>query len=311
MTAPVAPLTLPRPSALRSVAACLLYGTASVCITFFNKAVFSVFHFHYPVLMSLAQILFCLAALRTAGALRLVQLPPLTYSLAVKAFPLAFCWWLYAVTGLVALRYLTIPMFSTLRKFTTVIVLLGETLFLHKRSPPSVWVSVLLIAAGGALAGVTDRSVSVPGYLLVGVCCLATAAYLVLIVRVGASSGLDLVGMLYYNNLLSLPLVLAFLFGGTTEAATVGAFPSLREPSFWAVFGFSSALATVLNFSIFFCTKVNSPLATNVTGQVKDVLTVTVGSFAFGDVTLSAPNVAGLALSLAGSATFCAVKQVQ
>lgn len=53
----------------RAVAACALYGTSSVAITFFNKAVFSVFHFHYPVFMTLVQILFCLAALRIANAL--------------------------------------------------------------------------------------------------------------------------------------------------------------------------------------------------------------------------------------------------
>lgn len=55
----------------RAVAACVLYGTSSVAITFFNKAVFSVFHFHYPVFMTLVQILFCLAALRIANALGL------------------------------------------------------------------------------------------------------------------------------------------------------------------------------------------------------------------------------------------------
>lgn len=294
----------------RAVAACALYGTSSVAITFFNKAVFSVFHFHYPVFMTLVQILFCLAALRIANALGFLKLPPVTKELAITVFPLAFFWWLYAVTGLVALRYLTIPMFSTLRKFTSLVVLVGETLILRKRSPPSVWLSVLLIVAGGCLAGATDRSASAIGYLLVGICCVATAAYLVLIVRVGASSGLDSVGMLYYNNLLSLPLVLSFLAVGTSELRFVRSFPSLSSPTFWGVFGASSALATVLNFSVFFCTNVNSPLATTVTGQVKDMVTISVGSFAFGDVTLTPPNVAGLLLSILGSALFCGVKHV-
>lgn len=55
----------------RAVAACALYGTSSVAITFFNKAVFAVYHFHYPVFMTLVQILFCLATLRVANALGL------------------------------------------------------------------------------------------------------------------------------------------------------------------------------------------------------------------------------------------------
>lgn len=75
MGEPPAAVVLPPPSPVasvgRAVAACALYGTSSVAITFFNKAVFAVFHFHYPVFMTLVQILFCLGALRIANVLGL------------------------------------------------------------------------------------------------------------------------------------------------------------------------------------------------------------------------------------------------
>lgn len=50
---------------------CLFYGCTSVSITFFNKAVFSVYEFRYPCILTLLQISFCIAALTTASTLKL------------------------------------------------------------------------------------------------------------------------------------------------------------------------------------------------------------------------------------------------
>ncbi len=55
------------------------------------------------------------------------------------------------------------------------------------------------------------------------------------------------------------------------------------------------------------CTLVNSPLATNVTGQMKDILTTALGMALFGDVRYSPLNVGGIVLGLLGSITYSAV----
>lgn len=54
-------------SLARSLGACALYGTTSVTITFFNKAVFSVYGFHFPCFVTLVQILICIAGLSAAS----------------------------------------------------------------------------------------------------------------------------------------------------------------------------------------------------------------------------------------------------
>lgn len=237
-----------------------------------------------------------------------IKLPALEKSLVKKVYPLSFCWWTYVVSGLVALRYLTVPMFSTLRKFTTMLVLIGERVLLDRRAPGQVWATIWVMVVGGLIAGVTDLSMSLPGYFFVAICCTATALYLILIVRVGASSKLDTFGLLYYNNLLSLPLMLGYMVLFTDEPANVPSYPHIRDPRFWMFLLFSAAQATLLNLAIFLCTKVNSPLATAVTGQVKDIITVSVGLFLFGDVKFSAPNLCGLAIALIGSMMYSYVK---
>ncbi len=52
---------------------CLQYGSISVAITLFNRAVFSVYHFNYPSTVTLLQILVSLlymAVLRATGHMR-------------------------------------------------------------------------------------------------------------------------------------------------------------------------------------------------------------------------------------------------
>jgi solute carrier family 35 len=300
---PALPVTL-----ARSLGVCALYGGTSVSITFFNKAVFAVYKFNYPCAVTLLQILVCLTFLRGAHAAGFIALPALTPALARVVFPLTICWWTYVVSGLVALRYLTVPMFSTLRKFTVLLVLVAEHYLLRKRAPPTVWGAVAVMALGGLVAGATDLSMSIPGYIFVALCCASTALYLILIVRVGTASKLDTFGLLYYNNVLSLPLMVGYLLLFTNERAGVLAYPRLGDVTFWTFLLVSAAQATVLNLAIFLCTKVNSPLATAVTGQVKDLITVSVGLFLFGDVKISVPNLCGLFLALVGSMLYSYVK---
>jgi len=46
--------------------------------------------------------------------------------MARKLWPMAMGWWVYGVSGVIALKYLNVPMFSAFRRFTTIIVMFGE-----------------------------------------------------------------------------------------------------------------------------------------------------------------------------------------
>lgn len=305
---PPPPTPPPHVTMAQSVGLCMLYGCTSVSITFFNKAVFSVYKFNFPCFVTLMQIIVCLSYLTIANALGKIKLPRLTKPLSRTIYPLTLCWWTYVVSGLVALRYLNVPMFSTLRKGTALLVLIGERLVLKKKASSAVWASISVMCAGGVIAGFTDLTGSLPGYIFVAICCVSTAMYLILIVRVGSSSGLDSFGLLYYNNVLSLPLMLAYLLLFTDEVAGVAEYPQLFEPRFCIFLFVSASQATLLNLAIFLCTRVNSPLATTVTGQAKDLVTVSVGLFLFGDVKITVPNLTGLGLALFGSMLYSYVK---
>jgi hypothetical protein len=122
-------------------------------------------------------------------------------------------------------------------------------------------------------------------------------------------------GLMFYNNLVSLPFVVLICLARGDFSASAG-YEHYSSVSFWvmhrrarvwrcdlplrqACFVFQATLAFFLNYSIFLCTQLNTPLVTSVTGQIKNIATTAVGYFLFGDVQYSFWNVVGLIVGIA------------
>ena len=250
------------------------------------------------------------------------------------------------LTGLGALKYLNIPMFksaatharfpishftttqcqsqragcgsqrslvllcvvccSALRRVTTLFTMWGEYALLTVRSSQPVQASVYLMVVGALIAAVYDFDFSLIGYVLVALNCFFTAAYLLAIAKFG-KQGLNTFGLMYYNNIQSLPLVvlLCWLNG---DFEVLSNYKYRYDMGFWICFLFQSGLAFLLNYSIFLCTNINSALATSVTGQIKNIATTAVGYFSFGDVTYNVWNVVGLAVGVVASTWYSWLK---
>lgn len=220
--------------------------------------------------------------------------------------PLAFFWWLYVVSGVTALRYLNVPMFSVLRRSTTLLVVLGEVVTFGRRPSARSLAALTVMVVGAAVAGLSDPTFSAPGYFWVFVCVVATAIYLILIKALRESTGLDQNTMLLYNSVLALP-AMAVVVIASGELSAAAAYPRLFEPRFVLFLLASASQAFLLNLAIFRCTLINSPLATSVTGQVKDFALTGLGATCFPDVRLTPLNVVGLAVGLTGSAAYSIV----
>ena len=66
------------PNASTKLLACLSYGSVSVSITLFNKAVFSVYGFHYPNFVTTLQILVSILYMNLLKRVGAFQFSPLT-----------------------------------------------------------------------------------------------------------------------------------------------------------------------------------------------------------------------------------------
>ncbi|XRA99106.1 UDP-N-acetylglucosamine/UDP-glucose/GDP-mannose transporter [Pycnococcus provasolii] len=307
MTAIVADAADRPVSKLESIATCVAYGTVSISITLFNKAVFSVYNFNFPNIVLLLQLFISLVLLQVLRKNPLVRRDQTTAEQRRNATPMMLFWIAYVVSGVYALQHLNVPMFNVIRRTSVLPVLVGEYLIYNRVPSLPSGGAIALMVAGAWVAGIGDMDYNALGYFWAVVCVICTCAYLLLLKRVKESSGLSDATLLWLNNMYSFPLMLLWTCGGTNECVDVWSYPRLSEPSFIGFLLVSASQALLLNLAIYRCTAVNSALATTIVGNVKDVLLTTVGLFLFGDVTFNRTNLAGLGLGLAGGISYSVI----
>jgi solute carrier family 35 protein len=115
--------------------------------------------------------------------------------------------------------------------------------------------------------------------------------------------------MMFYNNMMSIPLIVVLVF--FLELNSVLHYPRLFELGFIICFAMSAVQAFLLNYFIFLCSTVNSPLTTSITGQIKAVASSVIGLFLFGDVTITLLLLLGLLISTIGSVYYGVIKYQQ
>eukprot|EP01102_Stenamoeba_stenopodia_P013646 TRINITY_DN4459_c0_g1_i1.p1 TRINITY_DN4459_c0_g1~~TRINITY_DN4459_c0_g1_i1.p1 ORF type:complete len:327 (+),score=41.22 TRINITY_DN4459_c0_g1_i1:258-1238(+) len=292
------------------------YMATSVALIVFNKIALSVYHFPYANFITMLQMLLSLLLLIPLRKFDLISFH--IESNLVEPSPLLMIGWsslrgsavisgaylLYLVLGMFALRGVSIPMYTTLRRMTVMFVMLLETTGYRQTYSAKVKISVSIMVLGALIAGARDLSFDLKAYVAVLIYDIATAIYLVLIARIGKSTNLNPWGLMYSNTLLSLPL-LALLNLATGELQNAWNWEGAWSASGFqfAMFG-SSVLAFMLNFTIFWNTTVNSALTQTVAGQFKDLVTIIVGFFAFGDIQNDLLNIIGITVGFAGSVAY-------
>jgi len=219
-----------------------------------------------------------------------------------------FC--LNVVLGLAGLIGVNVAMFSCLRRVTTLTVMLLQYILMHTIESYPVQGSIYLTVIGALVAGLGDLTFDLYSYVLIFLNCLVTAFYLVSIKLVQRHSPMTEYSLLYYISITALPVASIFVIL-SGELTTVIRSPHWTDLSFLSLFFLSGVQGLLINYSIYLCTNVNSPLATSITGQIKNVVTTFVGMIAFGDFVYTPLNAAGLSLGLLGSVLYSWLKLVE
>lgn len=209
--------------------------------------------------------------------------------------------------ALVALSSLNIPMYSTFKRLTTAVVMILEFIILRKKPSLSVSLCVVIMSCGAMIAGLGDITFDFTGYSMAAVSCIVQASYLVYVAKKEKELDLNSFGLLNYNSILSLPFVVLVGFI-KDEYTSAWNYTHWTETYFIFNFTMACALGAFLNYSIFVCTVINSPLTLTVSGQIKSIFTVTFGFFAFEGVVVTPLNILGIGLNTLGSAGYSAIK---
>ncbi|CAE7715875.1 UTR7 [Symbiodinium sp. CCMP2456] len=198
----------------------------------------------------------------------------------------------------IAMRRTSLPVYNILKRLQPVYAMVQD--WYIRGTCPDAWecLGVALISAGTVVTGIGDLDFDLVGYMLALSAAGCQSLYLVLARNAqdrAEMSSMDLVFYTaFYNSILFVPLT-------AVELPSVASF--LQGPGevsnlvlFMLPYVF---LGAVLNFSTFWCTAENSPLATAVAGTSKGILSTVVGMLLFG-AHLTALGWIGLAGSTAG-----------
>jgi solute carrier family 35 protein len=209
--------------------------------------------------------------------------------------------------GFFGIKLVSIPMFLTVRRTTTIFTLCAEYFVLGHSPTPVVSVGVMLTVLGALVAGSDSLRSDWLGYAFTLCNNALTAASWSATKRFSDQHKLTRFGLTFYNACVALPLCV-LLAVGTGEVQYMWNHPHIRDPRFaLALFG-ASSLGVLMNWVTFLAITYTGPLATAVTGNVKDIFATGLGAWIFQDFVATKLKIIGIGLSFLGSAIFSAAK---
>lgn len=116
--------------------------------------------------------------------------------------------------------------------------------------------------------------------------------------------------IVYCNASVAAPIAFGFAVI-TGELERLAAFKHLYEPSFLLSFAICSAMGLMITYATMLCTIHNSPLATSITGNIKDVLTTIIGWILFPGFVATTKSVLGVILAFVGGFMYSYVGLMQ
>ncbi|GBG77180.1 hypothetical protein CBR_g23506 [Chara braunii] len=294
----------------------MLYCLMSCSMLLLNKAVLSGYRFPATNSFLLYQNLIGMVLVLLGGHLGLLEFEPLTWKLCKVWFPVNCLFVGMVVSGLHALRHLTVPMVTILKNLTNVITALGEMALFRKQHTAGVWSALGLIVLSSICGGSTDLAFAPKGYLWQAINCVLSAGYALYLKQAmelakeqTPSGTLSEVSMVLLNNALSLPLGLALviLSGETQELA---ASPLLRDLGFWASATLTGLLGACLCFSVMWFLHSTGPTTYGLVGSLNKIPTTVVGGLLFPAKT-TLPNSLSVGLGLLAGVAFTMAKLQQ
>jgi solute carrier family 35 protein len=301
------------------IAAALFYGVSSLLVVFVNKIVLSNYDFPSFLFLAMMQFLSSCLALGVLSLMHRVDIPRLSCTVLLEVMPISAMFLGNVVSGLGSTQALNLPMFTALRRFSILMTMIGEYLVLGTVPTRTVAFSVLMMVGGSLVAALYDLQFNARGYILILLNDLFTALNGVYLKKASSSVKVGKMAVLFYNSAFSgVALLLFFIWSqifeyqnassgaplGESELSRVLAFEGWREPKFVACFCLAAIMGSVLNYSIFLCTSINSALTTAVVGCLKNVMTTYFSMVFLPGYTFTAFNFIGLNVSIAGSLVY-------
>ncbi|CAF3424411.1 unnamed protein product [Rotaria socialis] len=138
------------------------------------------------------------------------SLPELNLNIVKLWIPLVLLFVTMLMSSLLALMYVSVPTLIVIRNLTTLCVAILEYFFLSNKIDGFSTASLLGMLLGAMLYSKHDLTFSIRGYALLGVNIVGTSSYQIYmkkLIRLPIFENMGSIGMSYYNNFISLPVL--------------------------------------------------------------------------------------------------------
>ena len=269
---------------IASISVGMGYIIISTLLTIFNKELLSKFKFEYISFMIFMQQVSILISLLIGHFLNIIKIQNYKDTINCMMHPayllvlVMFC--LYVISSLYGLNFVTIPMFTVLRKTGVVVIMALEYLFVDQTQVinNNKIFGVIIIVIGALISGYGELNDHTFGYLICLLCNLATAGYLVAVKRHKSTTGIDSMNLLYQIALIAIPFFLIFSILKGEFFLAIN-FIRKEKLTFFLIFLCSSSFAGLLNLTTVLNTRLNSPTTQAICASIKDIIVVLTGQF--------------------------------
>ncbi len=268
--------------AAAAIVSCFTYTFCSITMVLANKALASGYKADIDFLViafqsvcAVALVLGCdLAGVIPQGSTHFDKKVALQW-LPVNVFFVAML-----STGFLSLKHLNVPMVTIFKNLTNVGIMWGEWKFHGAYVSTGAIVSCAIMILGAVLAAANDITFSAVGYFWMVMNCLCTAGYVLYMKHATQTVRLPKFGMVFYNNLLSLPILLtvAALRG---EYHAFFATPALHTAPYLTLSLYAGMVGFFLNLATLWCVSNNSATTYAVVGALNKIPLALLGWFLF------------------------------
>lgn len=260
--------------AWHAIAACVAYSFCSVSMVLANKALAVYFGTSgmgttpdvFMVLLQNVVAVVMVEGLKKAGK---VSYPDFNKETAMKWLPVNVFFVLMLVTGFLSLKYVHVPMVTIFKNLTNILIVAGDWYFYKESVTMLIASSFLIMLLGAVLAAINDIEFSAVGYFWMSMNCICTAAYVLYMRLATQTIRLSKFGMVFYNNLLSVGLLLPIILV-KGELAVVANW-DLWTSSFIFLNLFAGAVGFLLNLASLWCVEKTSATTYAIVGSLNKI----------------------------------------
>jgi len=326
-------------TSLSTVPAVVCYCLSSILMTVVNKFVVSGTNFSMTFLLLCIQSTVSVVCVTVVKKFGLISFRDFDLRDAKAWFPISFLLVSVIYTGSKSLQFLSIPVYTIFKNLTIIFIAYGEVIWWGGRVTPLTLVSFLFMVLSSIIAAWSDASnlvadyVSVAsdgsslvssegmtndaskfntGYIWILANCLTSAVYVLCLRMRIATMGFSDWDTMFYNNLLSIPVlgIFSFVMEDWGSENLARNFPSETRDFLLFAIAFSGAAAVAISYTTAWCVRATSSTTYSMVGALNKLPVAASGMIFLGDA-VTVGSVAAVGLGFLAGAIYAIAKNNQ